>query len=99
MLKERHRVVNEDLSIWYKKHESSLRNNPYIRNKNEVVATAIYRLIKLGKFKISTIQYLDLGTPNKNKSFSTYLREWYKNSPDENKKSVLNVIKLLGITI
>jgi hypothetical protein len=99
MLKERHRVVNEDLSIWYKKHESSLRGDPYIRDKNEVVATAIYHLIEVGKFKISTIQYLNLGTPDKNKPFSTYLREWYENSPDENRESVLNVIELLGITI
>jgi len=99
ILNEKHRIVNTDLSTWYQKNKNSLRNDPYIRDKNEVLATAIYRFIQEGKFRISTIQYLNLGTPDKDKPFSTYLREWYENSPEENRESVLNVIELLGIAI
>ena len=99
MLNEKHRIVKTDLSTWFHKYENTLRSDPYIRDKNEVVATAIYRLIQEDKFKISSIQYLNLGIPNKDKPFSIYLREWYENVSDENRESVLNVIKLLGVTL
>lgn len=99
MLQEKHRGKSDNLSKWFSSNKKSLESNPYLRNKNEVVGTAIYRLIKTGNFKVSTIQYLNLGLSKKDKNISTKLNDWYKNSPKENKESVLSIAKLLGVKI
>ena len=99
MLQEEHREIQEDLSIWYYKNKDNLRKNPYIRNKNEIVATKIYYLMKSGNFKLSTIQYLNLSKPSSSKSLKTYLQEWYKNTPRKDGESILNIAKLFKIKL
>ena len=99
LLSEEHRGNSDHLSEWLIIHEESLRKNPYLRKKNEVVGTAIYRLIKSGKFDVRSIQYLNLGKKNKHKDISQKLKEWYRHSPEEHKESVLNIAKMLGLKI
>lgn len=98
-LHETHRQVEIPLSKWYQENKQKLRDDPYIREKNEVVGTAIYQLIKSKKFLVSTIQYLNLGKINKSKPFSLQLKEWYDNSPQKNKQSVKNVAVLFDIDL
>lgn len=99
MLQEKHRGQSNNLSNWFVLNKESLSSYPYLRDKFEVIGTAIYRLIKMEKFKISTIQYLNLGLSKNADNISARLHEWYKNSPPSNKESVLSIAKLLGINI
>ena len=99
LLLQEHRGRSNDLSQWYTTNKESMRNNPYLRRKNEVLGTAIYRLIKSGNFNVSSIQYLNLGKENKHKDISKKLEEWYKHSPQELKQSVLNIAQMLGLKI
>ena len=99
LLLEKHRGKSNDLSQWYILNKESMREDPYLRQKNEVLGAAIYRLIKSNKFNVSSIQYLNLGEENKYKDISTKFKEWYKHSPQEHQQSILNIAKILGLKI
>jgi hypothetical protein len=100
LLNEKHRYVNIPLSEWLHQNKKKLRDTPYDRAKNEVIGTAIYKLIEAGKFKIDTIQYMNLGKSHHELlSFSDYLKMWLKNAPKANKQSVLNIAELFSISI
>lgn len=94
-----HRTIKRSLAEWFSENREQLREDPYIREKNEVVGTAIYHLIQSGKFKVSSMQYLNLGLDNDSKSFSNYIKDWYENSPKSNKESVRSVAKLFEIEL
>jgi hypothetical protein len=95
VLNEKHREIQEDLSIWYYRNKHSLQDDPYIRNKNEIVGTKIYYLMKAGNFKLSTIQYLNLGKASSSKHLKSYLQEWYKNTPRKDGESILSIASTL----
>ena len=99
MLNETHRYPSLKLPKWFRYHRRSIEASPYQRHKDEVIGTAIYKLMQKGKFQVSSIQYLNLGDADNSKSFTNYLKDWHQHSPPESKPSVEEVAKLVNINL
>ena len=85
LLNEPHRNLAKDqlLSDWYATHADSLRDDPYLRQKNEVVATALLPLFEREPEFWQSITYLNPTTETAGKPFRDYLADWYAACPDK----------------
>lgn len=85
LLNEPHRNLadNQSLRGWYAQHADSLREDPYLREKNEVVATALLPLFERQPELWQAISYLNPKTATTGKSFADYLADWYDACPNK----------------
>jgi len=85
LLEEPHRQLpsGQSLREWYGAHRVSLRVNPYLREKNEVVASALLPLFVAHPEYWRSIAFLNADPNSAAKPFSAYLADWYAASPDK----------------
>ncbi|MCB1911854.1 MAG: hypothetical protein H6948_03920 [Zoogloeaceae bacterium] len=85
LLSEPHRQLekNESLGDWYAEHADSLREDPYLREKNEVVATALLPLFEGQPQFWQAITHLNPSRASAGKTFGDYLADWYATCPDK----------------
>ena len=92
----RHLPSVESIDHWYDEHQESLRENPYLRKKNELVATALLQIFEQDTHLLQAIIYLNRGKTSAGKDFYSYLNDWHRASPPESKMLAAQVMVLFG---
>lgn len=97
LISEGHRQLPDyaPLAGWLREHEAELRNNPYLRDKNDVVANLLLPLFENNPQNWDALTYLNLDPDDARSSLEGYLRHWYQNAPLEHKNFVASVLSLL----
>lgn len=99
LVTEGHRQLppHTPLAVWLASHEDHLRQDPYLRDKNEVVANLLLPLFERDPENWATLSYLNLDPSDARSSLRDYLLHWYQNAPDEHKAFIANVLSLFNI--
>ncbi|MBI2276582.1 MAG: hypothetical protein HYU74_04450 [Dechloromonas sp.] len=99
LVSEGHRQLPADtpLSGWLRDNEQRLRNDPYRRNENEVVANLLLPLFQENPQNWAALNYLNLDPSDARNSLSEYLRHWYQNAPPEHKSFVAGILALFKL--
>lgn len=83
------------LATWLDEHKEELRKNPYLREKNEVVANLLLPLFQNNPQNWDALTYLNLDPDDARSSLEDYLRNWYQNAPLVHKHFVASVLALM----
>lgn len=94
----RHLSSAQALDHWYGEHRASLRENPYLREKNELVATTLLQMFEQDPHLWHAITYLNRDRSSAGKQFSGYLADWYTASPLKSRLLADQTMILFGIT-
>ncbi len=92
--KHRHLPPNKSIAEWYSENREKLEGNPYLREKNELLAAWLLPLLENTPGSLEAIGYLNLEKSSSYKSFRAYLESWYSCCPEENRNFVTRVISL-----
>ena len=84
---------------WYRNNAGSLEQNPYLRERDEVVAGKLLPLFEEYPEAWSTIGYLNLEESDATGSFQQYLGNWYRNTPERLRPFVVKIIELFGFAV
>lgn len=97
LISEGHRQLpaHAPLASWLREHEADLRNNPYLRDKNDVIANLLLPLFQNNPQNWDALTYLNLNPDDARSSLEDFLRHWYQNAPLEHKHFVASVLSLL----
>lgn len=100
LVAEGHRQLPADtpLAKWLSENEDRLRNDPYLREKNEVVANLLLPLFEENRENWAALHYLNLDANDARNNLNQYLRNWYINAPQGHKSFIAKVLAMLGIT-
>jgi len=95
---EKHRHLPPDKSVadWYVENREVLESNPYLREKNEFLATQLIALLEEAPGRLGAIGYLNLEKSTFSKSFGGYLDSWYTCCPEEIRDFARRVISLFA---
>lgn len=98
-IREGHRQLppGTSLAAWLRENEDRLRQDPYLRDKNEVIANLLLPLFEIDPERWAALHYLNLDPTDATDSLKQYLQHWYGNAPAEHKKFILDVLALLGV--
>lgn len=96
LMTEPHRHLPAGLSFreWFAQNKESLRNNPYLREKNELVAAILLPLFEARPELWRSIAYLNPKQTSARKPFAQYLADWQSASPD--KTLAVQILELFG---
>jgi hypothetical protein len=96
LLAEGHRQLpaHTPLHAWLHEHEHRLRQDPYQRKENEVMAKLLLPLFQENPQNWESLHYLNLDPTDARNTLRDYLRNWYENAPIEHKQFVRNVLAL-----
>lgn len=99
LIAEGHRQLppHAPLSDWLMSNEERLRQNPYLREKNEVVANLLLPLFQRNPENWSSLSYLNLDPGDARGSLQDYLRNWYLNAPAEHKTFIADVLGMFDM--
>lgn len=84
---------------WYRGNAEALDQNPYLRERNELVARMLLPLFEEYPEAWSTIAYLNLQESDATGSFQQYLANWYRSTPEHQRPLVTKVIELFGFAV
>jgi len=99
LVNEGHRQLppHTPLVNWLHDNENALRQDPYLRQKNEVVANLLLPLFQENPQNWEALNYLNLDPTDARNSLGDYLRHWYRNAPLQHKGFVAGVLALLQL--
>lgn len=99
LVNEGHRQLppHTPLGNWLRDNEEHLRHDPYLRQKNEVVANLLLPLFQENPQNWEALNYLNLDPDDARDSLGNYLRHWYKNAPLQHKRFVAGILALLRL--
>ena len=92
--KRRHLPLDKSVADWYAENREVLESNPYLREKNEFLATRLIALLEVAPGSMGAIGYLNLERSSFSKSFEAYLESWYSCCPEEIRDFAGRVISL-----
>lgn len=97
LLDERHRALppNETLGQWFNANREALERDPYLRQKNELLAAHLLSLFETVPGSLEAIGYLNAEQSPPNASFAAYLASWYDCCPGRHRAFVKEVMTLL----
>ncbi len=97
LLGERHRHLppDETLEQWFGENHAALGRNPYLRQKNELLAVHLLSLFETVPGSLEAIGYLNAEPAPPPASFSAYLASWYECCPGRQQAFVKAVMRLL----
>lgn len=84
---------------WFGQHHGSLRQNPYLREKEDLIANQLLPLFSKNPASWESVAYLNLGNPDASNSFQSYLDNWYRNVPTRHKAFVRYLAGTFGMRI
>lgn len=95
VLEEPHRKLADGVSLaeWFRKNESDLVGKPYLRDKNELVATIFLPLFEQSP-SWAALAYLNSGPHDVWGRFESHLSAWHRQSPEEHKRFVEQVMAM-----
>lgn len=91
----RHLPAGQSLRDWYAQNKSSLSGNPYLREKNELVAASLLPLFEADPQLWRSIAYLNPAKASASKPFAQYLADWQAASLDKTLPD--QVLELFGL--
>jgi hypothetical protein len=93
-----HRQLPPDQTFdeWHKSNFTTLRNDPYIREKNELVAEQLLPIFGENTTNWQSITYLNPFRESAAQPFPKYLNDWYQACPGESRVAVKAVLKIFG---
>jgi hypothetical protein len=99
LISEGHRRLppHTPLAVWLAGNEEQLRQDPYLRDKNEVVANLLLPLFERDPENWATLSYLNLDPSDARSSLRDYLLHWYQNAPAEHKAFIASVLGLFNM--
>ncbi len=94
---EQHRRLSPDESLeqWFAANREALERNPYLRQKNELLAAKLLSLLESMPDSLEAVGYLNAQSPPPSGSFTSYLESWYNCCPPRHRAFVVQVIALL----
>jgi hypothetical protein len=101
MFNESHRRLpaHSTLADWLHRNALGLRDNPYLRDRNEVVANQLLPLLEESPGSWEAIGFLNVELPDATASFRDYLHHWYRRAPLQHKQFIRRTLSLLGETV
>ena len=87
----RHLRAGTSLATWYRQHGDEMERDPYLRQENELIATALLDLFQTTG--LGAVGYLNVDTHDA-QGFIGYLQAWYDCCPDAQRPLVRRVIEL-----
>lgn len=99
LLHEGHRRLppSSPLSKWLAANGDSLMHNPYLREKNEVVANLLLPLFEKNPENWATLAYLNRDPQTARLSLRDYLSHWYRSAPREHQSFIADVLALFEL--
>lgn len=79
----RHLPAGQSFRDWYAENKAALSSNPYLREKNELVATNLLPLFEAHPELWQSIPYLNPKKTSASKPFAQYVADWQAASPDK----------------
>jgi len=87
------------LGPWYRRNAGALRKDACLRDKNKVAASALLTLVEADPSAWRSVSMLNLGTPDAEDSFETFLGDWLARTSAKHKPFVRKVAALFEITL
>ena len=99
LLGENHRRLPaaQQLDQWYRDNRIALQETPYLREKNELAATALLPLFEKTPDLWRAIGYLNTDQASAAKTFPEYLADWQAACPPREQELVHQTMALFGI--
>ena len=99
LIGEGHRMLPAEapLAAWLRDNEASLRRDPYLRQKNEVLANLLLPLFEHDPDNWQALAYLNLDPADARSSLRAYLSRWYASTPPAHRALVAGVLALLAL--
>lgn len=99
LIAERHRRLpaGTPLGEWLRENERSLRSDPYLRQKNEVLANLLLPLFESDPASWQALAYLNQHPEAARASLRSYLGDWYRSAPQTQRRLVSGVLALLQL--
>lgn len=97
LINEGHRKLppHSPLASWLRENEKALKQDPYLRKKNEVVANLLLPLFESDQDSWDALTYLNLNPTDARSSLEQYLNHWYQNAPEDHKVFISRILALL----
>lgn len=98
LLGEQHRQLpaNETFGKWFSANLEALESNPYLREKNELLAVPLLSLFQNVPGSLEAIGYLNAEPAVLSRTFTDYLTSWHNCCPRENRAIILEVMALFN---
>lgn len=99
LVSEGHRQLppHTPLTAWLQENEEQLRPNPYLRQKNEVVANLLLPLFRDDPQDWAALGYLNLDPADARNNLRNFLLRWYTNAPLEHKHFVAGILAMFRL--
>lgn len=100
LIAQPHRALpsKSQLADWYRVNAEMLDKNPYLRERDELVAGMLLPLFEKHPEAWVTIGYLNLEESDATESFEQYLANWHRNTPAHHRPLVERIIELFGFS-
>ena len=83
----------QSLAEFYREHEAALETSGTNRELNNFIAVKLLKHFEDTPAGWQAVRYLNLGEPNENKSFKTYLSGWYRRVPEKHRNFVTTIAR------
>ena len=99
LINEGHRRLpgNTPLAAWLADNEELLRQDPYLRQKNEVIANLLLPLFEHDPENWAALAYLNLDPGDARGSLRDYLHHWYSQAPAEHRAFIADILGLFWL--
>lgn len=99
LIAEGHRQLpaHTPLHVWLRENEQRLREDPYLRKENEVMAKLLLPLFQDNPQNWEALHYLNLDPADARNTLRDYLGNWYSNAPTEHKQFVRSILTLFQL--
>jgi hypothetical protein len=92
------RLPHDDMLVeWYAANQEALRDDPYLRDKNEVCANMMLALFERSPEHWDAIGYLNRDSAALAGSLLGYLQSWHRAAPAKHHAFIAEVIALFGV--
>jgi hypothetical protein len=91
-------TTGQSMGQWYRENRAALAADPYLRESNERVATALLPLFEGAPGGWRAIAYLNADTASAAKDFADFLGDWYLACPVAERAVVRQTMELFGFT-
>lgn len=93
----RHLPAGTPVGEWLRDNETALRKDPYLRQKNEVLANLLLPLFEADPAGWQALAYLNQNPEANQASLRSYLEDWYRSAPLPQRALVASVLALLHL--
>lgn len=100
LVNEPHRQLASSTSLasWFRTNHATLETDPYLRDKNEVIANRLLPLFEQTPDALGAIGFLNAHADDAGKRFGDYLAAWLDACPERHRKVVLDIMAMFGQT-